>query len=173
MPEGFRTRFTNAVKRSLSLEGLVAAIIGGAVWAIAAGVLSQFTEFSLVPTLLIGVGCGLLAAAVFLWRFVLPARRKNQRQSLERDTVLQHSAREHLRELADEGELWVGAGLAPTFSRRRAEWQRKVDAFLIDAFGKDKANEVMTRTSVRGQILHLRELAREDDLPIRSSYRGS
>lgn len=158
---------SDAVRESLSLEGLVAAAIGGGAWAIAAGFLSQFTEFRIGPAIAAGAGVGLIAAAIFVWRVVIPQRDRERRKT----DVLRSSARKHLSDLAAEGQWDWSQVMNPDESM--AAWQRDVESFLLEAFGERVAREVMALSSVEEQAATLDELRRRlDRLCLRPGYRG-
>jgi hypothetical protein len=74
-------RILSAAKRALSLEGLVGALIGGAVWAIAAAAFSQIPELGLWAAVAAGAGVGLLAVAAFIWFGVMPKRAREQQRT--------------------------------------------------------------------------------------------
>lgn len=97
------------------------------------------------------------------------------RRATERKTtdVLKNNARTHLVDLANEGRLWTGAGLAPTFQQGRAAWQRRVNSFLLAAFGRAEDDQFRAVRSVRTQIEVLEDLnQRLDELHLRRGYRG-
>jgi hypothetical protein len=163
-------RIASAARESLSLEGLVAALVGGGVWAIAAGVLSQVTSVRIGPAIAVGAGFGLLAAAAFIWLVVRPDRRRRQ----ERTNVLKTSARQQLSELAEQGRR-LPHPLPPISSGKASQWRRDVESFLLVAFGRETAEKAML-----WDLDATRELAEElddmrrnlDDLQLRPGYRG-
>ncbi len=64
--------------------------------------------------------------------------------------------------------------LSPPFDARKRDWQRRVDSLLVDAFDREKADEVMAGGSVVAQLEKLWALSREmDELPLNPKYRGS
>jgi hypothetical protein len=130
-------RIAEATRQALSLEGLVIALIGSGVWLTASAILTQVTKFGTAASVVVGAGVGLVVAAGFIWLVVMPKRAHEQ----ERTGVLRHSARKHLLALAEEGSRkWVGVTLInPEGSGGRAEWQRTVYLFLLDAFGRQTA----------------------------------
>lgn len=174
-----RNRVVDAAKHALSLEGLVVALIGGGVWAIAAAGFTQIPKFGVAASVAAGAGVGLLAVAAFIWSGVMPRRAQEEErvsalraQEQERVTVLKSSARHDLRALTEEGiRKWTGVTLVP--SEGRLEWQRRVYSFLLDAFGKETAEAFSERAHVRSQTEMLSELDRSlDEIDLRSGYRG-
>ncbi|MGH2658569.1 MAG: hypothetical protein ACRDHS_02615 [Actinomycetota bacterium] len=152
------------------MEGLVGALIGGGVWLAATAILTQVTKFETAASVAVGAGVGLVVVAGFIWRVVLPKRAGEQ----ERINVLKGEARHTLEALIAEGERkWRGVTLAPESSVGRLDWQRRVHSFLLDAFGRQKADEFRAEMHVGIQIQMLNELNRNlDDLQLRSAFRG-
>lgn len=163
-------RIANAARQALSLEGLVITLIGGGVWLAATGTLTQVTKLGLESSVVVGAGVGLVVAAGFIWLVVMPKRAHEQ----ERTGVLKHSARKHLLALASEGSRkWTGVTINPEGSVGRAEWQRTVYMFLLDAFGRQTADEFEAEKHTRSQVQMLHELNRNlDHMRIRPTYRG-
>jgi hypothetical protein len=50
------SRFANALKEALPLEGLVVALVGGGVWAITMAIVSQVTNFTVAAMAVFGAG---------------------------------------------------------------------------------------------------------------------
>jgi hypothetical protein len=162
-----RRRIGKALRESTSLEGLVAALVGGGVWAVASAVLAQFTEFRIGPAVAAGLGFGLIAVAGFIW-FVAAPRRNQER---ERADVMRSLARQDLSKLAEEGHWDWSRAMNP--DEGIAGWRRDVDSFLLEAFGRQMADEVMALPSMEQQAARLDELNRElDDLKLRPGFRG-
>lgn len=160
----------DAVRQSLSLEGLVAALVGGGVWAIAAGVLSQATSVRIGPAIAVGAGLGLLAAAAFIWLVV----RQDRARQLERTSVLKTSVRQHLSELAQRGRR-LPRPLPPISAAKAGQWRRDVESFLLEAFGRETAEDAMlwdfdATDELADQLDDMRR--RLDDLRLRPGYRG-
>jgi hypothetical protein len=120
-----RNRLLDAAKQALSVEGLVVALIGGAVWAIATAAFTQIPKFGLWAAVAAGAGVGLLAVAAFIWFGVMPKRAREQErmnllraQEQQRVNVLKSSARQHLWALTEEGlRKWTGVTLGPSEGR--------------------------------------------------------
>ncbi len=157
-------RVVDGARQSLSIEGLVGVGIGVAVSAIASAVLAQVGEVRIGPAIAAGAGFGLLAAAAFVWLVVRPDRTRQ----VERDNILRTSARQSLSELANRGRnLPVNTGLV------RASWERDVESFLLTAFGRSTAEEVMALRSTKERVARLDDLWRRiDDIRLRPGYRG-
>lgn len=107
----------NALKEALSL-GARGRTRRGGVWAITMAILCQVTNFTVAAMAVFSAGVGLLAVAAFVWLSMIP-RRASAR---EKTYVLRNSVRRHLKDLAKEGSLWMGAGLAPDFAAKRSDW---------------------------------------------------
>lgn len=85
------------------------------VWAITMAIQSQVTNFTVAAMAVFGAGVGLLAVAAFVWLSMIP-----RASAREKTYVLRNSVRRHLKDLAKEGSLWMGAGLAPDFAASEA-----------------------------------------------------
>jgi hypothetical protein len=166
-----RLRIADTAEGILTLDGLVAALVGGGVWAIVAAALEQVTNFRLDPAIAAGAGLGFIAAALFIWFVIRPQRDRQQARAQARAEVLRSSVRRHLSELAAEGRLdWSHAvnGEAAV-----VEWQRDVESLLLNAFGRATAEQVMALPSMAEQTSALEGLnQRLDELPLRSAYHG-
>lgn len=170
MAQTITRRLVGAARQSLSIEGLVAALVGGGVWAIAAGVLTQATSVRIGPAIAVGAGFGLLAAAAFVWLVVRPDRARQ----LERTSVLRTSARQHLSELAERGRR-LPRPLPPISSEKARQWRRDAESFLLEAFGRETAENVMlwdfdATLELADELDDMRR--RLDDLRLRPGYRG-
>ncbi len=60
------SRIKNGVKQAFSLEGLIAAIVGGGVWLIVVGVISQLTAFTMAASVAVGAGAACSQLPSFL-----------------------------------------------------------------------------------------------------------
>jgi hypothetical protein len=161
-------RVVDAARQSLSLEGLVAALVGGGVWAIAAGVLTQATSVRIGPATAVSAGFGLLASAAFVWLVVRSDRQRQQK----RVDVLRSTARKHLSTLSREGHFDWSQVRDPDASI--AEWRRDVESFLLEAFGRQLAEEFAALPTVeeKADMLDVVNRRLGDDLRLLPGYGG-
>jgi hypothetical protein len=122
-------------KQAFSLEGLVVALVGGAAWTIASGFLAGLTDFRLGPSISVGAGVGMGSAAVFLWRAVIPKRKRDTDTARSRRLA----TKKQFREEAEYGRNLAGSDDDYLVAEAREKWEHDTYGLIDDHFGQEKA----------------------------------
>jgi hypothetical protein len=155
---GVGKKLGRGIQAALSLEGLVGAMIGGAVWAIAWGLLTQYGDFRLAPALAIGGGSGVLATAGFLWGVVRPRRERAAREERTRLPKLKAA----FDVFVEKGEL-IASDQRKQYVysidiAKRNIWRHNLTRLLTTVLGDPAVEEVLPASEAGNVDANLRRL---------------